>query len=95
LETRAAHAWGATLAEATRTSSHLFNFSSLDISLSSINRGDHDVMNEVLSYIFFFECNEAKATRLPSIYILQNACIHNFTVLLEVLAKLVNGELEI
>jgi hypothetical protein len=95
LETRATHPWRTARAEPTRSTPHLLNFSSLYISLSSINCGDHDVMNEILCNIFFFERYEAKPTRLSCVYILQNTCINHFPVLLEVLTKLINGELEI
>jgi hypothetical protein len=73
----------------------LLDLSSLDIRLPPIDSGDHDIVNEILCNVFFLEGDEAEATRLTSVYVLQNASINYLSVLLEVMAEFFDGEFEI
>jgi len=73
----------------------LLDFSLLDISFPPIDGDNHDIIDQVLGHILILEGNESKTSRLPSINILQNTCVNNFTVLLEMLFELFYSQLEV
>ena len=79
----------------TKAGATLFNLCLLNVSLATINSHYHNVINEVLGDIFILKCDESKASRLSGVYILEDAGIYDFPVLLKMLFQFLHSKLEV